>query len=80
NGNLCGGGGGGSGGSIFIELQYQYQDILKQNFGNIQCIGGNQSEKNEGGRGRIAIYGIKLSSNDIKYIIPKPFNRLFKHY
>ncbi|ETN97945.1 hypothetical protein RFI_39577 [Reticulomyxa filosa] len=77
--------GGGSGGSILIELQCQSQsqsqshlNKLKQTFGTITCIGGNQNKQNEGGKGRIAIYGIELSSNDIKKIDPKPFNRLHK--
>ncbi|ETN99557.1 hypothetical protein RFI_37911 [Reticulomyxa filosa] len=54
-------GGGGSGGSILIELQCQSQ--FKQNFGTIKCIGGNGGYK--GGDGRIAIYGIELSSKRI---------------
>ncbi|ETO25227.1 hypothetical protein RFI_11911, partial [Reticulomyxa filosa] len=75
--------GGGSGGSILIELQRQYQPqshskLLKQTFGTITCVGGNQDEGNKGGKGRIAIYGIELSLDDIKKIDPKPFNRLYK--
>ncbi|ETO05416.1 hypothetical protein RFI_31980 [Reticulomyxa filosa] len=85
-------GGGGSGGSISIELQYQcknphiyyrpphqfHQNKLEQNFGTIKCIGGNQNRMNKGGKGRITIYGIELSSNDIKNIDPKPFNSRHK--
>ncbi|ETO04466.1 hypothetical protein RFI_32932 [Reticulomyxa filosa] len=73
--------GGGSGGSILIELQCQSQphpNTLEQTFGAITCIGGNQLYGNKGGAGRIAIYGIKLSPDDIKNINPKPFNRLHK--
>ncbi|ETO34283.1 hypothetical protein RFI_02811, partial [Reticulomyxa filosa] len=53
-------GGGGSGGSILIELQCQsqsYSNKLKQTFGTITCIGGNQNKQYKGGKGRIAIYG-----------------------
>ncbi|ETO34213.1 hypothetical protein RFI_02881, partial [Reticulomyxa filosa] len=76
-------GGGGSGGSILIELQCQSQsqshsNKLEQIFGTITCIGGKQDCGNEGGKGRIAIYGIELSSDDILKIDPKPFNRLNK--
>ncbi|ETN99845.1 hypothetical protein RFI_37622, partial [Reticulomyxa filosa] len=76
-------GSGGSGGSILIELQCQSQsqphlNKLKQTFGTITCIGGNQNKRNKGGKGRIAIYGIELSSDDIKQIDPIPFNRLHK--
>ncbi|ETN98187.1 hypothetical protein RFI_39328 [Reticulomyxa filosa] len=69
-------GGGGSGGSILIELQCQYLKKLKQTFGTIKCIGGGGG--NRGGKGRIAIYGIELSSNDILKMDPKPFNRIHK--
>ncbi|ETO00297.1 hypothetical protein RFI_37150, partial [Reticulomyxa filosa] len=76
------GDGGGSGGSILIELQYQYQshlNKLKQTFGTITCIGGNRNNgMYKGGKGRIAIYGIELSSDDILEMDPKPFNRLHK--
>ncbi|ETO21673.1 hypothetical protein RFI_15530 [Reticulomyxa filosa] len=73
------GGGGGSGGSILIELQGQsYPNKFEHTFGTITCIGGNQNEKNKGGKGRIAIYGIELLSSDIKDINPKPFNSLCK--
>ncbi|ETO02268.1 hypothetical protein RFI_35168 [Reticulomyxa filosa] len=65
-------GGGGSGGSILIKLQNSYP--FPNVFGTIRCIGGNQNLINEGGKGRIAIYGVKLFSNDIKNIDPKPFN------
>ncbi|ETO02394.1 hypothetical protein RFI_35043 [Reticulomyxa filosa] len=74
-------GGGGSGGSILIELQCQSQshsNKLEQTFGTITCIGGNQNKINEGGKGRIAIYGIELSADDILKIDPKPFNRSYK--
>ncbi|ETO30956.1 hypothetical protein RFI_06161 [Reticulomyxa filosa] len=67
--------GGGSGGSILIELQ---SNKLKQTFGTVTCIGGNQNEEYKGGKGRIAMYGIELSLNDIKQIDPIPFNRLHK--
>ncbi|ETO10693.1 hypothetical protein RFI_26682 [Reticulomyxa filosa] len=70
-------GGGGSGGSILIEFRC-HGNTWKHTFGIIRCIGGNQSKTNEGGKGRIAIYGIELSSDDIKDIDPKPFNRLHK--
>ncbi|ETO06582.1 hypothetical protein RFI_30811 [Reticulomyxa filosa] len=66
-------GGGGSGGSILIKLQNSYP--FPNVFGTIRCIGGNQNLINEGGKGRIAIYGVELSSNDTKNIDPKPFNR-----
>ncbi|ETO33688.1 tenascin XB-like protein [Reticulomyxa filosa] len=69
---------GGSGGSILIELQCQsHLNELKQTFGTITCIGGS-GVYNKGGDGRIAIYGIELSSDDILKINPKPFNRLCK--
>ncbi|ETO28104.1 hypothetical protein RFI_09028, partial [Reticulomyxa filosa] len=81
-GNGCDrGGGGGSGGSILIELQCQSKSdsiTLGQSFGTITCIGGNQHQINAGGKGRIAIYGFELSSDDIKNIDPKPFNRIYK--
>ncbi|ETO11741.1 hypothetical protein RFI_25635, partial [Reticulomyxa filosa] len=73
--------GGGSGGSILIELKCQsqfYPDILEQTLGTITCIGGNQNQTNEGGKGRIAIYGIELSPDNILKINPKPFNRFHK--
>ncbi|ETO02591.1 hypothetical protein RFI_34827, partial [Reticulomyxa filosa] len=73
--------GGGSGGSILIELQRQPQshlNKLEQTFGTITCIGGNQGYRDKGGKGRIAIYGIELSSNDILKIDPKPFDRIHK--
>ncbi|ETO11781.1 hypothetical protein RFI_25594, partial [Reticulomyxa filosa] len=69
------GGGGGSGGSILIELQ---NHKFIQIFGTIKCIGGNQCQMNEGGKGRIAIYGIELSPDKIKDIDPKPFNKIHK--
>ncbi|ETO20632.1 keratin, type II cytoskeletal 1-like isoform 6 [Reticulomyxa filosa] len=71
--------GGGSGGSILLELQCQSQshlNKLKQIFGTIKCIGGYGEY--DGGKGRIAIYGIELSSDDILKIDPIPFNRLHK--
>ncbi|ETO04635.1 hypothetical protein RFI_32760 [Reticulomyxa filosa] len=77
NGGGGWGGGGGSGGSILIELQ-SHSNTLEQKFGVITCIGGRQNYFNEGGNGRIAIYGIELSSKDMKNITPKPFNRLHK--
>ncbi|ETO06613.1 hypothetical protein RFI_30779, partial [Reticulomyxa filosa] len=75
-------GGSGSGGSILIEFQSQSQsqshlNKLEQTFGTITCIGGKKGQNN-GGDGRIAIYGIELSSDDILDIDPKPFNRLHK--
>ncbi|ETO14629.1 hypothetical protein RFI_22741 [Reticulomyxa filosa] len=68
--------GGGSGGSILIELPSK--SSLKQTFGTITCIGGNQWQLNRGGKGRVAIYGIGLLSDDIRHIDPKPFNALHK--
>ncbi|ETO04636.1 hypothetical protein RFI_32761 [Reticulomyxa filosa] len=67
-------GGGGSGGSILIKLQQC--SFFPQDFGTIRCIGGNQCKTNEGGKGRIAIYGQKLQPDDIKKINPKPFNSI----
>ncbi|ETN99693.1 Fibronectin type III domain protein [Reticulomyxa filosa] len=65
-------GGGGSGGSILIEFQCQsHSNKLKQTVGTITCIGG--SGRYNGGDGRIAIYGIELSSDDILAIDPKPW-------
>ncbi|ETO02197.1 tenascin XB-like protein [Reticulomyxa filosa] len=75
------GGGNGSGGSILIELQCQSQshsNKVKQTFGTITCIGKNQNEEYKGGKGRIAIYGIELPSDDILKIDPIPFNRIHK--
>ncbi|ETO34473.1 hypothetical protein RFI_02621 [Reticulomyxa filosa] len=71
---------GGSGGSILIEFQCQsHLDKLEQTIGIITCIGGSGGSKGcSGGKGRIAIYGIELSSDDILKIDPKPFNRLHK--
>ncbi|ETO08789.1 hypothetical protein RFI_28599, partial [Reticulomyxa filosa] len=66
--------GGGSGGSILIKLLQC--SFFPHDFGTIQCIGGNQSEPNKGGKGRIAIYGEKLQPDDIKKIDPKPFNSI----
>ncbi|ETO10333.1 hypothetical protein RFI_27044 [Reticulomyxa filosa] len=76
-------GGGGSGGSILIELQCHSQsqpNTLEQTLGIITCTGGkidkSYYEAGAGGDGRIAIYGIELSSEDLKHINPKPFNRM----
>ncbi|ETO25478.1 hypothetical protein RFI_11660, partial [Reticulomyxa filosa] len=67
-------GGGGSGGSILIDLCSHYtkhQHVL----GNIRCDGGHP----EGGSGRIAIYGTRVSAEDTKKISPKPFFKLDKN-
>ncbi|ETO08179.1 hypothetical protein RFI_29209 [Reticulomyxa filosa] len=73
----------GSGGSILIELQCHSQsqsNDLQQTVGTVTCLGADQSDSNCIGNrskdGRIAIYGIELSADDIKKIAPKPFNRL----
>ncbi|ETO12142.1 hypothetical protein RFI_25230, partial [Reticulomyxa filosa] len=85
DGNILGGGG--SGGSILIQLQCQSSfssrsRLCPNNFehtlGYITCVGGKQNEINKGGKGRIAIYGLELSSDNIKNIDPKPFNRIHK--
>ncbi|ETO21108.1 hypothetical protein RFI_16098 [Reticulomyxa filosa] len=71
-------GGGGSGGSILIKLQSH--NALQHTMGNITCTGGNHSNENKGGDGRVAIYGIKITAEEMKNINPKPFHQIrLKH-
>ncbi|ETO19968.1 hypothetical protein RFI_17251 [Reticulomyxa filosa] len=68
-----GGGGGGSGGSILIQV-LSPANKLQNVIGAVSCNGGNQGYRNEGGSGRIAIYNITLSTEDLALIDPAPFN------
>ncbi|ETO12111.1 hypothetical protein RFI_25265, partial [Reticulomyxa filosa] len=75
-------GGGGSGGSILIDfLSPSYHNTLQHVLGMITCIGGNQvyTCSNKGGFGRIAIYGIHVSTEAMANICPKPFHSIRKH-
>ncbi|ETO32167.1 tenascin XB-like protein, partial [Reticulomyxa filosa] len=83
---LDGGGGGGSGGSILLEFSSSSSPIstssstpsLPQTLGSITCRGGRPRCNNFGGHGRIAIYGLSLTSQDIQHITPTPFHQLHK--
>ncbi|ETO24322.1 hypothetical protein RFI_12837 [Reticulomyxa filosa] len=67
--------GGGSGGSILIKFQsLSNATTLQHTFGNIHCLGGGLQWPSRGGKGRIAIHGIKLSTDALKKIDPKPYN------
>ncbi|ETO13728.1 hypothetical protein RFI_23639 [Reticulomyxa filosa] len=66
-------GGGGSGGSILIEFQ-PASNSFRQTIGIIICKGGNEAWNHKGADGRIAIYGIKLTKEEMEKIDPKPFN------
>ncbi|ETO00290.1 hypothetical protein RFI_37157, partial [Reticulomyxa filosa] len=70
-------GGGGSGGSILIQL-HSSSDTCPHTLGAISCKGGNVSGGNEGGCGRIAIYGSQISDQELKLIAPLPFCKLQK--
>ncbi|ETO00918.1 hypothetical protein RFI_36522, partial [Reticulomyxa filosa] len=49
--------------------------LIETNFWYCHTYWRNQSYRNKSKKGRIAIYGIELSLDDIKKIDPKPFNK-----